>query len=151
MRGLIVATGAVLALGMAGTAFAQGDVIAERRAGLRQMEAHMEAIAAVVQGRGDQAQIVARVDQMLPFYQGFTARFPAASLTPPIAQGTGDGQTRALAAIEANRAGFQQADANMITALNTLKTSAQAGGVTADTLRATGGACATCHQSFRAR
>lgn len=151
MRAWIIGAGAVLALGMAGGALAQGDVIAERRAGLRSMGQHMEAIAGIVQGRGDQQQIAARVDQMLPFYESLPQRFPAASLTPPVPQGTGEGQTRALAAIEANRGAFQQAGANMVTALGALKTAAQAGNVTPDLLRQTGGTCGACHQQFRAR
>jgi cytochrome c556 len=151
MRFMAWTAGAVMAFGVVGAAFAQGDVIAERRAGLRQMGQHMEAIGGVLQSRGDQAQIVARIDQMLPFYQGLPNRFPTASLTPPVAQGTQEGQTRALAAIEANRAGFQTANANMITALNAMKTAAQAGNATPDLLRQTGGACAACHQSYRAR
>ncbi|MGG5812005.1 c-type cytochrome [Falsiroseomonas sp. CW058] len=151
MRAMILAAAAVLAVGGAGAALAQGDVIAERRAGLRQMGQHMEAIAAIVQNRGDQAQIAARVDQMVPFYQSLPNRFPTPSLTPPVAQGTGEGQTRALAAIEANRAGFQQANANMVTALGALKTAAGAGNVTPDLLRTTGGTCGACHQTYRAR
>ena len=151
MRGWMVATGVLLALGTAGGALAQGDVIAERRAGLRQMGQHMEAIAAVVQNRGDQAQIVGRVDQMIPWFQSMPNRFPANSLTPPVAQGTGDGQTRALAAIEANRADFQTKDAAMLTALTNLRTAAAAGNVNADLLRTTGGTCGACHQSYRAR
>jgi cytochrome c556 len=151
MRGWIVAAGAVLALGMAGGALAQADVIAERRNGLRQMGQHMEAIAAVVQGRGDQRQIAQRVDQMLPFYQRMPQLFPAASLAPPVAQGTNEGQTRALAAIEQNRADFQTRNASMVTALGALKTAAEAGNVTPDLLRSTGGTCGACHQSYRAR
>jgi cytochrome c556 len=151
MRGWIVAAGAALALGTAGGALAQSDAIAERRAGLRQMGQHMEAIAAVVQGRGDQRQIAQRVDQMIPFYQRLPNLVPAASLTPPVAQGTGEGQTRALAAIEQNRSGFNTASTNMITALNAMKTAAEAGSVTPDVLRQTGGTCGACHQNFRAR
>jgi len=152
MRGwMAAAAGAVLVLGTVGGALAQADVVAERRAGFRQMGQHLEAIAAIVQGRGDQRQIAARVDQMVPFYQGLPGRVPAASLTPPVPQGTQEGQTRALAAIEANRAGFSTANTNMLTALATLKTAAEAGNVTPDLLRATGGTCSACHQNFRAR
>lgn len=147
----VLAYAGALALGLAGTAFAQGDVIAERRAGLRAMGQHLEAIGGVVQSRGDQAPLVARIDQMAAFYQSFPSRFPAASLTPPVAQGTGEGQTRSLAAIDANRAGFQQANAAMLTQLATLKTAAEGGRVTAEMLRQTGGTCDACHQSYRAR
>ena len=126
-------------------------MIAERRAGLREMGQHMEAITAVLQSRGDQQQIVARVDQMIPYYQGLFNRFPAASLTPPVAQGTQPGQTRALAAIEANRAGLAERAAAMVTQLGALRTAAAAGNVTPDLIRTTGATCGACHQNFRAR
>lgn len=111
----------------------------------------MEAIGGVVQSRGDQAQIAARVDQMVPFYQNLPNLMPTPTLTPPVAQGTGDGQTRALAAIDGNRADFATRTQAMIAALGTLKAAAQAGTVTADLIRATGGSCAACHQQYRAR
>jgi cytochrome c556 len=151
MRAWVWAAAVAAGLGTAGGALAQADVIAERRAGLRQMGQHMEAIAAVLQSRGDQAQIAGRVDQMTPFFQSLPNRFPAASLTPPVPQGTQEGQTRALAAIEANRADFNTRAGNMVTALGALKTAAQAGNVTPDLLRSTGGTCGACHQQYRAR
>jgi cytochrome c556 len=151
MRVWVLAATMAAGLGISGVALAQGNEIAERRAGLRQMGQNMEAIGAVLQSRGDQAQIVARVDQMITFYQSLPGRFPASTLTPPVAQGTGDGQTRALAAIEANRADFGARNQNMITALNAMKTAAASGGVTADMLRSTGGTCGACHQQYRAR
>jgi cytochrome c556 len=151
MKAWILAATVVAGVGAAGAAMAQGDVIAERRAGFRQMGQHMEAIAGIVQSRGDQAQIGARVDQMIAFYTSLPNRVPAPSLTPPVAQGTGEGQTRALAAIEANRADFGTRSQAMIASLNGLKTAAASGGVTADTLRGVGGTCAACHQQFRAR
>jgi cytochrome c556 len=145
--------GAALAagIGMAGTALAQGNVVADRRAGLRQMGQHMEAIGAVLQSRGDQAQIAARVDQMVPFFQSLPERVPTASLTPPVPQGTAEGQSRALAVIDANRADFGTRAQNMVAALGTLKTAAQAGNVTPDLLRSTGATCGACHQQYRAR
>jgi cytochrome c556 len=140
-----------MSCGLAVAALAQGDVVGERRAGLRQMRDHMDAIGAIVQARGDQAQIAARVDQMIPFFQGLPGRFPAASLTPPLPEGTGAGQTRALAAIEANRADFATRSQNMITALNAMKTAAASGGVTPDTIRSKGDTCGACHRAYRAR
>ncbi len=151
MKSWLVAVVAAVSFGLAGAALAQADVVAERRAGLRQMQDHLDAIAAIVQARGDQAQIVARVDQMIPFYQGLPNRVPAASLTPPLAQGTGAGQTRALAAIEANRADFATRSQNMIVALNALKAAAATGSVGADAIRSTGGTCIACHRDYRAR
>jgi len=149
MRTLMMA--ALLAIGSVGPALAQGDVIAARREGLRGVGANMEAIAAVAQARGDARPTVARIDEMTAFFRTFGERFPTASLTPPVAQGTQPGQTRALAAIDGNRAGFETARANMVTALGTLRTAAEAGSISPDLLRATGGTCGACHQQFRAR
>ena len=155
MRGWIVVAAGVLALGLAAPVMAQGtsvgDVIAERRAGLRATGAHLEAIQPVVQARGDTRALVPRVDAMIAHFQAFPARFPPASLTPPMTQGTQDGQTRALAAIDANRANFNTANDNMIAALVTLRGAAEAGTIPPDMLRATGGTCGACHQQFRAR
>lgn len=151
MRAWVLAAVVAAGVGSAGVALAQGNVVAERRAGFREMGGHMEAIAGIVQSRGDQRQIAARVDQMVPFFQSLPNRVPAASLTPPVAQGTQDGQTRALAAIETSRADFGTRQQAMLTQLAALKTAAEAGTVSGDLLRATGGTCGACHQQFRAR
>ncbi len=151
MRNWWLAAIAAVSVGMGGAALAQGDVIAERRAGLRQMQDHLDAIAAVLQARGDQAQVVARLDQMIPFYRALPERVPAASLTPPVAQGTGAGQTRALGAIDASRADFATRSQDMVTALTAMRTAAAAGSATPDMVRSTGGTCVACHRSYRAR
>lgn len=151
MRFWMLAAGMTLAIGVAGSALAQGDVIAERRAGFRMMGQTMEAFTQAVQQRGDTRALAPRVDQMIAFVQTIPNRMPAATLTPPWAQGTGDGQTRALAAINGDRAGLATRANNAVTALTALKAAAEAGTVTTDTLRATGGACGACHQAFRAR
>ena len=151
MRGMCLAVGGLLALGFAGSTVAQADVIAERRAGLRAVGATLEAVQQTIQARGDTRALVARIDQQIAFYQTFPTRFPVASLTLPVAQGTQEGQTRALAVIDTNRAGFELASANMVTALTTLKTAAEAGSISTDLLRATGGTCSACHRQFQAR
>ncbi len=115
------------------------------------MGAQVEAIQAVIQARGDTRPLAARVDQMTAFFQAFPQRFPTATLTPPVAQGTQDGQTRALAAIEADRAAFQARATAMVAQLAVLKTAAESGSISTDVLRATGGTCGACHQQFRAR
>ena len=151
MRGWILAAGAVLAIGTAGAALAQGNVVAERRAGLRGMGQTMEAIGQALQSRSETRPLAPRVDQMIAFVRSLPGRFPAESLTPPQPQGTGDGQTRALAAINADRAAFQARADAAVAALGTLKTAVEGNAVTVDLMRATGGACAACHQQFRAR
>ncbi|MDO9499349.1 cytochrome c [Falsiroseomonas sp.] len=150
MRGWMMAAGAVAVLGMAGAAVAQ-DVVADRRAGLRGMGQTMEAVAATVQSRGDTRALVPRIEAMSAFVQTLPNLVPTASLTPPQPQGTQPGQTRALAAIDADRAGFQTRTDAMLTALASLKTAAEAGSISPDLLRSTGGTCGACHQQFRAR
>ncbi len=150
MRGWMMAAGAVLALGSAGAAMAQ-DAVADRRAGLRMTGQTMEAVAAAVQSRGDTRALVPRIEAMSAFMQTLPSLVPTASLTPPQPQGTQPGQTRALAAIEADRAGFQTRTTAMLASFAALKTAAESGTISPDLLRSTGGTCGACHQQYRAR
>lgn len=148
--GVSLAIGA-LAIGSAAPALAQADVVAERRAGFRAMGQTMEAFTQAVNQRGDTRALAPRVDQMIVFMNSLPNRVPVASLTPPQPQGTNEGQTRALAAIDGDRAGFATRATNASAAFAVLKTAAEAGTVTADTLRTVGATCGACHQPFRAR
>jgi cytochrome c556 len=151
MKHWVLAMVAAAGVGVAGVALAQGNVIAERRNGMREMGRHMEAISGILQARGDQTQIVGRADQIISFYTNLNALYPAATLTPPVAEGRGDAQTRSLASIEPNRAAFQSYATDMVRQLTAMRTAAGAGGVTPDMLRQAGAVCAACHQQFRAR
>ncbi|WP_198377835.1 c-type cytochrome [Neoroseomonas rubea] len=141
MKAWLIVGAALAAIGTAGTAVAQ-DVIAQRRDGLRGMGRHMEAIKAVTDARGDTRPLVARIDEMITFYRGMPALFPA---------GSGTGDTRALAAIWSDRAGFEQANANMVTQLGALRTAAAAGDVAATTAAfgQAGATCGACHRPYR--
>lgn len=141
MKGFILAGATLAALGVAGTALAQ-DVISQRRDGFRAMGRHMEAIKAVTDARGDTRPLVARIDEMITFYRGVPALFPA---------GSGTGDTRALATIWSDRAGFEQVNANMITQLTALRTAAASGDAAATTaaFNQTGATCGTCHRPYR--
>lgn len=150
MRGWMMMAGALAALGIAGAAVAQ-DVVSERRAGLRGMGQTMEAVAQTVRAGGDARPLVPRIEAMATFVRTLPNLAPTASLTPPQPQGTQPGQTRALAAIDSDRAGFQTRTADMLTALAALKTAAESGSISGDLLRSTGGTCGACHQQFRAR
>jgi cytochrome c556 len=150
MRVWLTAAVALVSLGITGAAMSQ-DVVAERRAGLRGLGQGMEAVAQAVQSRGDTRALVPRIEAMSAFIATLPTLVPTASLTPPQPQGTQPGQTRALAAIEADRAGFQTRATNMVAAFATLKTAAESGTISADLLRSTGGTCGACHQQFRAR
>ncbi|MCA3367149.1 MAG: cytochrome c [Roseomonas sp.] len=96
----------VTVLALAIPAWAQGDVIAARRDGLKGIARQMEGIKAVVDQRGDPRATGAGIGEMIGFFEGFPARFPA---------GSGSGDTRALPAIWTDRAGFETANANILT------------------------------------
>ena len=141
MKSGMIAGIAVALLGMTGAALAQ-DVIAQRREGLRGMGRQMEAIKAVTDARGDTRPLAERIDTMVVFYRGLPALFPA---------GSGTGETRALPAIWSDRAGFEQAAANMVTALGVLRTAAASGDVAATTAAfgQAGATCGACHRAYR--
>lgn len=141
MRTWILAGAAIALLGTAGAALAQ-DVIAQRRDGLRGMGRHMEAIKAVTDARGDTRPLVARIDEMSTFFRGLPNLFPA---------GSGTGETRALPAIWSDRAGFEQASANMVNQLQALRTAAAGGDVaaTAAAFNQAGATCGACHRPYR--
>jgi cytochrome c556 len=142
MKGWLIVGAALAAIGTAGTAMAQ-DVISQRRDGLRGMGRHMEAIKAVTDARGDTRPLVARIDEMITFYNGLPAMFPA---------GSGTGDTRALPAIWSDRAGFEQANTNMVAQLTALRTAAAGGDVAATTAAfgQAGASCGACHRPYRA-
>ncbi|WP_158292435.1 c-type cytochrome [Paracraurococcus ruber] len=130
---------------MAGAAFAQGDVIAERRAGLKRMGGHMEAMKPVADSRGDPKPLEARIDDMIAFYRTLPARFPA---------GSGTGDTKALPAIWQDFPRFEQANTALLGQLATLKTAAASGNAAgfAEAYAQTGPQfCGGCHRPFRAR
>ncbi|TCZ65930.1 c-type cytochrome [Roseicella aquatilis] len=137
---------AALALvALAGTALAQGDVIAERRAGLKRMGGHMEAMKAVVDSRGDVKPLEARVDDMIAWFTRMPALFPA---------GSGTGDTKALPAIWQDFSKFEEADRTLLGHLRVMKTAAAAGDTAAfaTAYQATGPQyCGNCHRPFRAR
>ena len=124
---------------------AQGNVIAERRAGLKRMGGHMEAIKPVVEAKGDVKALEPRIDDMIVWYQGLPALFPA---------GSGTGDTKALPAIWTDFAGFEKADQALLGQLAVLKAAAAAGDTAAfgAAYAETGSKfCGGCHRPFRAR
>ncbi|WP_149540776.1 c-type cytochrome [Siccirubricoccus phaeus] len=137
---------AVLALtGLAGTALAQGNVIAERREGLKRMGAHMEAMKPVADARGDVRALVPRLDDMLAFFRTLPGLFPA---------GSGAGDTKARPEIWQNMGDFQAVNARMVGQVEALRTAAAAGDAAAfaEAYRVTGAQyCGACHRNYRAR
>jgi len=142
MRVWVAALG-LLAIG--GGALAQGDVIAERRAGLKRMGQHMEAMKAVADAQGDARSMVPRIDEMITFYRTLPQLFPP---------GSGTGDTKAQPAIWTDFAAFEAANTRLLGQLDVLKTAAASGdgAAFASAYRATGPQyCGGCHRSFRAR
>jgi cytochrome c556 len=70
----------------------------------------------------------------------------------PVGTETG-GETKALPAIWTNRAGFDEANANNVAAIDKLLAAAKSGDTAAFTTQfgAVGATCGACHRNFRAR
>jgi cytochrome c556 len=137
-------------LGVSGIALAQQDIIAERRAGMSNMGRQIRPMTVALQA-GDARAVVTPVAEILAFMATIPDRFPAQSLTPPVAQGRNPGQTRAGAAIDANRADFLQRRDVAVAAWTGLSTALQAGTATPDMLRAAANACDSCHERYWVR
>ncbi len=142
MRMVLAALGVVA---LAGTAMAQGNVIAERREGLKRMGAHMEAMKPVADSRGEVKALEPRIDDMIAWFRTLPAGFPA---------GSGTGDTKALPAIWQDFPRFEQANTALLGQLATLKAAAAAGDAAAfaTAYSATGPQfCGGCHRPFRGR
>ena len=150
MRLRLIASALLATLSLSGVALAQPEVITARREGLRAMGAHMEAMKAIADARGNPAPAVERIDAMTAFYSTFPTRFPAGTDVP---QGTDPGQTRALPVIWTDNAGFVQANANLLTQISALRATATANdpAAFAAAFQQTGATCGVCHRTYRAR
>jgi cytochrome c556 len=135
---------ALLAAATAGPALAQGNVIAERREGLRTQQATLDAVVAAVRSGGDVRALVPRIEAAQAFFADYASRFP---------EGSNVGDTRARPEVWTDRAGFETALRNLQPTLVALRNAAASGDVAATgaALQATGGACLNCHRGYRAR
>ena len=126
-----------------GAALAQGDPIVERRAGLKRMGEHMQAMKAVVDSRGPVQPLAATVDDMIAWYRTMPQRFP---------EGSDRGDTKALPAIWTEREKFETINGNMVNQLQALRTVAASGDAVAfaAAYAQTGQTCGTCHRPYRA-
>ncbi len=143
MRKWVLAAGIAVAVGSAGAAIAQ-DVIAQRRAGLHHAGDQFQAIKNVSDARGDLRPLVGQIDELTAFFRDLPTLFPA---------GSGTGDTKALPTIWSERAGFEQAAANLVTQLGALRAVAAAGDNAAfpAAFNQTGAACGACHRTYRGR
>lgn len=144
MRVVWMGAAAAAAVFAAGAALAQGDAIAERRAGLKRMGEHMQAMKAVVDNRGDVRPLAATVDDMIAWYRTMPGRFPP---------GSDKGDTRALPALWNERANFETINNTMVNQLQALRTAAASGdsAAFAAAYGQTGQTCGTCHRPYRQR
>lgn len=135
---------AVLSLLGAGAALAQPDPVAARKEGLKRMQGHLEAITPVASAGGNVRETVPRTEDMIAFFTGFPALFPP---------GSDNNGSKALPSVWADRAGFEAAAANAVSAAGALRNAAASGdaAATAQAVRAMGGACGACHRNFRGR
>jgi cytochrome c556 len=145
--------GAVLAVGVVGSAYAQGTVpmsadaiIAARQAGYDNMSASVADMKRAVE---------AKVTEVKPFKNNADAIVHWAravpSLFPP---GTEKGHnTKALPTVWSDRAGFEKAAANLATAGEALSKAAADNDAAAFAVafQNTGKACGGCHHDFRAK
>ncbi|MDJ0386503.1 cytochrome c [Roseomonas sp. E05] len=140
---LLGATG-LAGLAPSGSARAQGDVIAQRQAGLKRMSGNLETIKKTLEAKGELSIVAERSQDMVAFFQGFPALFPP---------GSDKGDTHARPEVWSNRAGFEAAATRMVAAATKLNQVATAGdaGATATAFREAGGTCGACHREFRAR
>jgi cytochrome c556 len=119
-------------------------VIAERKDGFKTMEANLEAIQRIVEGRQPTAGAVAPARAVAAHAPRIKALFPP---------GSDRGQTRALPAVWSDRAGFERVTDAFVVQANALAAAAEAGDPAAlrSALEATGTACLACHRPYRAR
>lgn len=135
---------AIAALLSVGAALAQPDPVSTRKEGLRRMQTNLEAIGAVARAGGDTRDTAPRAEEMVAFFQTLPTLFP------PGSDGNG---SRALPTVWSDRAGFERASANAVTAAEALRAAAGTGDAAATTasVQAMGAACGACHRNHRGR
>jgi len=140
----LLGTAALAIQAPGGAAWAQGDVIAQRQAGLKRMGGNVEAIKKTLESKGDLSVVAERSQDMAAFFHGFPALFPP---------GSDKGDTHARSEVWSKRPEFEAAAARMVAAAIKLNETAKAGDAdaTATAFREAGGTCGACHRQFRSR
>ena len=131
----------ILGLGI-GSAAAQQDLSAERRALMRQQIQAMRAIAPVVQGNGEVRSALQPAEAVLATAQRKLTLFPPGSYRD---------DDRARPEIWTDRAAFDAYGASLIQSANAMIAAANAGDRAALTaaFQATSNTCNACHDRFR--
>jgi len=125
-------------------AVAETNVITVRKDGFKAMEANLEAIQRIVEGRQPTAGAVAPA-------RAIAAHAPTiVTLFPP---GSDQGDTRAMPTIWSDRAGFERVASAFVTQANALVAAAESGNAAqlGTALQATAQACLACHRPYRIR
>ncbi|MDB5368496.1 MAG: hypothetical protein JWP20_54 [Roseomonas sp.] len=141
--GLVAGLVALAAVPWAGVAQAQGDVVAQRKEGMKRMGAHLEAVKAVVESSGPAAPLAPRAEEMRAFFAGLPALFPAGSTA----------ESKARPEVWSERAGFERAAATATEAATKIAAAATAddGAAVAAAFREVASSCGGCHRNYRAR
>lgn len=146
MKRLLLPVGLLaLALGTAGSggAWAQADVVAQRKDEMKRSGAHLEAIKKIIDAGEAVDPIAPRAQEMNGYFATLATLFPAGSTE----------DSKARPEVWSDRAGFEKAAANATAA--TARLASVAGGgdkdATAAAFREVGASCGACHRNYRAR
>jgi len=137
-----------IAVGLAGTAWAQGaaEAIAERQAGFKAIGAATSEVKKTMDAGGDLTAVAARAEEISAFAKRMPALFPAGS-------GPESGQkTRALPAIWQNKSDFDAIAGSLVREADKLVAALKANdkAATAAAFTATTAQCGACHRPYRA-
>jgi cytochrome c556 len=126
------------------SALAQGDVIAERKAGMRASSGSMRAIKAVIDKGGPTAEAGAAAAVLVEWYKVMPPTFPV---------GSDVGDTKALPVIWTENAAFLQEVSKAADEASKLVAAASAGDIAAMNTQFNTMArqCGACHDKFRAK
>ena len=141
---LIGAMAAGAMVGGATFAFAQGDIIKQRKDNRQQTRQAMGAIKGIIDAKGPTAGAVAHAAKLKELEAAFVKMFPP---------GSDKGETKALPVIWTDMAGFQAASKNADMAFDKLAVAAGSGDMAAlnTAFGDAGKACGACHDKYRAK
>jgi cytochrome c556 len=128
---------------LSGQAWAQGDVVAQRKDEMKRSSAHLEAIKKIVDAGDPVGPIAPRAEEMRGYFASLPALFP-----PDTTEGS-----KARSEVWSDRAGFEKAAANASEATAKLASAAGAGNqdATAAAFKEVGASCGACHRNYRSR
>jgi cytochrome c556 len=148
-RTLVAALGLALVTAVAGGAYAEQlaqapDPIKSRKDNRKAAGAEMRAIKAIIDKGGPAAEAQPHVAKLKEAQKAHITFYPA---------GSDKGETKALAVIWSDWAGFQAADKATDDAIDKLAVAVGTGDIkqVADAHGATGRTCGACHDKFRAK